>query len=161
MLNPKYVINRPLRYYLLFGENVIIFCVCVFSSASVISVSRADRAGAQQVRSLIPVPLHLPVCPSMFAHAHCVLHRGTPGLCCTWARCPVFSLTTHTHSHTGTLPVPVTGYSRKQQLTSYPSVPRRLDSKPSESDPLETGSPEIWASRTQQLNGKGEHWGLC
>lgn len=90
-------------------------CLCVFPTAASIMVSRADTAGAQQVCSLIPVPLHLPVCPSMFAHAHCVLHRRTPGLCCTWARCPVICLTRHTHTHTcseehaGTQPVPVTG----------------------------------------------------
>ena len=146
-------------------------CACVCSlAASVTGVSQADRAGAQQVCSLIPIPLHLPVCPSMFAHAHCVLHRGTPGLCCTWAHCPVLCLTTHTHTHThthtlehtGIRPVPVTGSSRKQQLTSYPSVPRRLDtlSKPSKSDPLESDSPENRASRTHQLNREAERRGL-
>ncbi len=76
-------------------------CVCVFATAAfIISVSWVDRAGAQQVRSLIPIPLHLPVCPSMFAQAHCVLHRGTPGLCCTRACCPVLCLTAYTHTHT-------------------------------------------------------------
>lgn len=87
--------------------------VCVFTTAtSIISVSWADGAGAQQVCSLIPIPLHLPVCPSMFARAHCVLHRETPGLCCTWACCPVLRLTDthiHTQEHTGAEPVPVTG----------------------------------------------------
>ncbi|CAF99399.1 unnamed protein product [Tetraodon nigroviridis] len=58
------------------------------------------RAGAQQVCPLLAIPSRLPVRPAMFIHAHCVLDGGAPGLCCTWASCPVCSVTVHTQTHT-------------------------------------------------------------
>lgn len=103
----------------------------------------------------LPVPPCLHVLIVFIIEKH--LGSAAPGLV---AQSSVWKHTlTHTHtriwtntlSHNGAQPVPVPGWSRKQQLTSYPSVPSRINtlSKPSSPEPLETHTSENQASCTQ------------